>query len=108
MTARNGPGDDCRRPQQGSGGQTSGLARQLKDTTGTASQPLWHAVATVYRVVGTRGRRRSVILVANCPWCREPHLHTGKPDFVSGKRTASCHQGRYLVHTGVLEGEVAA
>ncbi len=69
---------------------------------------VWHAVATVYRVRGVRGRLRSVLVVATCPWCRCSHVHTGKPDFLVGKRTASCHGGRYLVHTGVLEGEVAA
>jgi hypothetical protein len=68
----------------------------------------WHAMATVFRVVGTRGRIRSVIVVGRCPWCSRPHVHTGKPDFVNGRRTASCHAGRYLVHTSVLEGEVAA
>lgn len=70
--------------------------------------PVWHAFATVYRVVGTRGRRRSVIVVAACPFCEAPHVHTGKPDFDEGKRTASCHGGRYLVHTRLLEGEALA
>jgi hypothetical protein len=74
-------------------------------TAGTAPEALWHAVATVYRVVGTRGRARSVIVVGSCPWCSRPHVHSGKPDFESGKRTASCHAGRYLVHVGALEGE---
>lgn len=68
----------------------------------------WHAMATVYRVVGVRGRLRSVIVVNRCPWCSRAHTHTGKPDFTAGKRTASCHGGRYLVHAGVVDGELAA
>ena len=76
----------------------------LQDTPEEPSEALWHAVATVYRVVGTRGRLRSVIVVSRCPWCARPHVHSGKPDFDSGKRTATCHGGRYLVHTGALEG----
>lgn len=106
MTARNGPTDADRRPREGSGESASSLARQLKGTAGRDN--LWHATATVFRVVGTRGRIRSVIIVTRCPWCRRPHVHTGKPDFVAGKRTASCHAGRYLVHTSVLEGEAVA
>jgi hypothetical protein len=97
-----------RRPHEGSGSSASGLARQLQSTPQDRQNEVWHAMATVFRVVGTRGRIRSVIVVRRCPWCSRSHVHTGKPDFVSGKRTASCHAGRYLVHTGVLEGEVAA
>lgn len=79
-----------------------------ESTPAIGQSPVWHAVATVYRVRGVRGRLRSVLVVATCPWCRCSHVHTGKPDFLVGKRTASCHGGRYVVHTGVLEGEVAA
>jgi hypothetical protein len=100
-------GDDERRPD-GGGGSSSSLARHPQSTPGDRQNEVWHTIATVFRVVGTRGRIRSVIVVARCPWCSRPHVHTGKPDFTTGKRTASCHAGRYLVHTGVLEGEVAA
>lgn len=95
------PRNDERRP--GQGGASSGRPSQRR-----ATYPAWHAFATVYRVVGTRGRQRSVIVVDRCPYCRLPHVHTGKPDFDQGKRTASCHAGRYLVHTHVLEGEAVA
>jgi hypothetical protein len=61
-----------------------------------------------YLVVGTRGRCRLVLVVADCPWCHRPHAHTGKTDFINGKRTAACHEGRYVVHVGTVEGEVAA
>jgi hypothetical protein len=61
-----------------------------------------------YYVVGTRGRCRLVLVVARCPWCGRPHAHNGKPDFITGKRTASCHEGRYVVHLGTVAGSVAA
>ncbi len=52
--------------------------------------------AHAYLVVGTRGRCRMVLVVAH------------KPDFVSGKRQASCREGRYFVLVGTVAGEVAA
>jgi hypothetical protein len=61
-----------------------------------------------YLVVGTRGRCRLVMVVPSCVFCRRPHQHSGKPDFLSGKRTAACYEGRYVVHLGTVEGEVAA
>ena len=51
---------------------------------------------------GTRGRRRLVLLVC-CPFCDLWHVHSAVHDFTSGKRTAACHQGRYVVHVGALE-----
>lgn len=72
-----------------------------------AATPL-NVWAHAYLVVGWRGRCRMVLVVACCPYCKRPHSHTGKPDFLTGRRTASCHQGRYLVHVGTVEGEVAA
>ncbi len=64
--------------------------------------------AHIYLAVGTRGRCRSVIIVPSCFYCGRPHVHSGKPDFTVGKRQASCHEGRYIVHAGTVEGEVAA
>lgn len=64
--------------------------------------------AHTYLVVGTRGRCRLVMVVPDCPWCHRPHAHNGKPDFISGRRTASCHEGRYVVLVGTVEGEVAS
>ncbi len=61
-----------------------------------------------YYVVGTRGRCRLVLVVARCPWCGRPHAHNARPDFLTGNRLAACHGGRYVVHVGTLEGELAA
>jgi hypothetical protein len=61
-----------------------------------------------YLVVGTRGRCRLVLVVPACVFCGRPHAHNGRPDFITGKRTASCHEGRYVVHVGTVAGEVAA
>ena len=61
-----------------------------------------------YLVVGTRGRCRLVLVVACCPFCHRPHAHNGRPDFLTGKRAAACHEGRYVVHVGTVEGDVAA
>lgn len=63
-------------------------------------------LATTYRVVGTRGRRR-LVMVLCCPFCHCWHVHSAAPDFASGKRTAACHQGRYVVHLGALEDGAA-
>ncbi len=69
-----------------------------------------HVWAHGYLVVGTRGRCRLVMIVARCPFrgCGRPHVHNGKPTFTSGKRTASCHRGTYVVLLGTVEGEGAA
>lgn len=100
--------NDERRPV-GGGESSSSLARPSKGTPDGRQTDVWHAMATVYRVVGTRGRQRSVIVVEHCPFrCGWLHVHSGKPDFVTGKRTASCRRGRYVVHTGALSGEEAA
>jgi hypothetical protein len=64
--------------------------------------------AHAYLVVGTRGRCRLVLVVPSCVFCGRPHAHNGRPDFITGKRTASCHEGRYVVHVGTVAGEVAA
>ncbi len=50
-----------------------------------------------------------VMVVARCPFCGgRPHVHNGKPTFTVGKRTASCHGGRYVVHLDTIAGQVAA
>ena len=92
------PTDDTRRPvvEDGSGESSSnfssGLARRFEDCT----RP-WHTTAYAYRVVGVRGRERLALVVAACPFCRSSHMHSAVVDFTSGKRTADCHGGRYVV-----------
>lgn len=62
-----------------------------------------------FYTVGTRGRIALTMVVPICVFCGRAHRHNGKPDFTGGgKRTASCGQGRYVVHLGTVEGEVAA
>jgi hypothetical protein len=63
--------------------------------------------AHAYLVVGTRGRCRLVLVVPSCVFCGRPHAHNGKPDFTTGKRTASCREGRYVLHLGTVEGVAA-
>jgi hypothetical protein len=106
------PGNDEGRPRQGDQSSSSS-ANQMQDTTIPRQRDSRHAEplnvwAHAYLVVGWRGRCRMVLVVARCPYCKRPHSHTGKPDFLTGKRTASCHLGRYVVHVGTVEGEVAA
>ncbi len=64
--------------------------------------------AAGYYTVGTRGRLALTMIVLRCVFCGRSHRHNGRPDFASGKRTASCGRGRYVVHLGTVEGEVAA
>ncbi len=106
------PGDDERRPWQGAG-SSSRLAGQEQRTTGSVRNGAGGAApinvwAHAYLVVGTRGRCRLVLVVPSCVFCGRPHAHNGRPDFTAGKRTASCHEGRYVVHLGTVAGEVAA
>lgn len=58
--------------------------------------------ADAYLVVGVRGRLRAVLLV-RCPYCSAVHQHGAAATFSSGRRQASCHGGRYVVHAAVLE-----
>jgi len=60
-----------------------------------------------YEVVGTRGRRRVVLVVGRCVWCGCCHVHNGRPDATSYRRLASCHGGRYTLLVGALEGVAA-
>jgi hypothetical protein len=52
--------------------------------------------AALYVVLGSTGRRRSVVLVS-CPLCEEVHEHTAVPSFVSGRRRAACRLGYYVI-----------
>lgn len=74
---------------------------------GTNRTPDRHALGTAYAVVGTRGRRRLVVLTT-CPYCDEQHQHAAPLDFLSGRRTAACHGGKYLLHLAAVEGRVAS
>lgn len=72
--------------------------RPAADTIVTPRGP-WQVFATVHYVVGKRGRLRALLIV-RCVYCRQDHQHTAAADFVSGRRTASCAGGRYVVHVG--------
>ncbi len=117
MSARNGPGDSRGGPlttDRHLAENHPGESKFVSESTATGRQnatrrtdPL-HVFAHGYIVVGTRGRCRLVMIVPRCPFCQgRPHVHNGKPTFTVGKRTASCHGGRYVVHLGTIEGEVA-
>lgn len=54
---------------------------------------------TLFIIRGSRGRDRALIVV-RCPYCSADHSHSGKADFVQGKRRASCYLGRYTVLAG--------
>lgn len=106
--------NDERRPGQGGESSNVTTARVCQQGTTAIGQDadrraepinVW---AHAYIIVGTRGRCRLVLIVAHCPFCRRPHSHNGRPDFLMGQRTASCHAGRYVVHLGTVEGQVAA
>ena len=106
------PRTDERRPVR-DGESTSGLARPSQFGTVVCDDAVRRAQVTyvwahAYLVVGTRGRCRMVLVIPACPYCRRPHVHSGGPDFVSGKRTASCHEGAYFVLVGTVEGQVAS
>ena len=106
------PRTDERRPVR-DGESTSGLARPSQFRTVVCDDAVRRAQLTyvwahAYLVVGTRGRCRMVLVITACPYCRRPHVHSGGPDFVSGKRTASCHKGGgYFVLVGTVEGVAA-
>lgn len=113
MRRGNSPGDDESRPVVGSGNSSSSLSGLTQSTERTGNLPtrrtepvnVW---AYGYLVVGTRGRLALTMIVLRCVFCGRPHRHNGRPDFASGRRTASCGRGRYVVHLGTLEGQVAA
>lgn len=106
------PGNGKGRPRQGD--PIPSNVQNLDNEQGTPTRrrnagtsPL-NVFAHGYLVVGTRGRCRLVLVVASCPYCHRPHAHNGRPDFATGKRQASCHEGRYIVHVGTIAGEEAA
>jgi len=80
---------------------------RLRQNSTRRAEPV-NVWAHAYLVVGTRGRCRLVLVVPSCVFCGRPHAHNGRPDFLVGKRTASCRAGRYVVHLGTVAGEVAA
>lgn len=107
------PGND--RPQAGGPGVRVDTQRAADSITAQNRPPLRqgdlrHApsavLATSYEVVGTRGLRRAVLIV-ECPFCGCCHQHSAAAPFDAGRRTASCHQGRYVVFASVLEGRAA-
>jgi hypothetical protein len=53
--------------------------------------------ATRFDVIA-RSRKRRLVLIVVCPFCRDRHTHTAPVDFSSGTRTAACG-GRYVLHT---------
>ncbi len=68
-----------------------------------------HAWATPYLVMGTRGRLRLILVVQRCAFeCGRAHVHSGKADFVSGRRKAGCGAGTYVVHAALSWQEPAA
>lgn len=97
------PPDMARGAGQGAP-RSRAAAKPLVSVDKSTGKESWHAVATAYGVVGTRGRRRTILLVTACPFCRCSHQHSAAPDFESGKRTAACHGGRYTVIVGAREG----
>lgn len=106
------PGDDERRPVR-SGETSSRLASQSQCDTNLGRSASRHGddinvYAVAYFVVGTRGRCRLVLIVARCCFCGRAHAHNAPTDFLAGRRKASCHLGRYVVHVGAVEGAVAA
>jgi hypothetical protein len=61
-----------------------------------------------YLVFGTRGRCPLVMVVPACVLYGQPHQHGAKRHVSAMKRTASCHGGRYAVHLGTIQEQVAA
>jgi hypothetical protein len=86
---------------------TSYGTRRLRQDAPRRAEPI-QVWAHGYLVVGTRGRCRLVMVVPSCVFCGRPHSHNGRPDFTVGTRTASCHEGRYVVHLGTVAGSAAA
>lgn len=105
------PGNDERRPVR-SGGSSSRLASQSQCDTNLGRSASRtddvNVYAVAYFIVGTRGRCRLVLIVARCCFCGRAHAHNAPTDFLAGRRKASCHLGRYVVHVGAVEGAVAA
>ena len=101
MTALN----DERRP--GGGGESSSSLAKPYQNTPTWQNDVWHTMATVCRVMASRGRYRSVA-VARGPWYGWPHVLSGNPDFITCKHAGGCDAGRCVVHLATAAGQVAA
>jgi len=99
-----GPNDE-RRPRAGSGASSNGS--KAEHTRRPRQVPAINVVADAFVSLGYRGRVRLYVHVRRCGFCGYPHTHTGKPDFRTGPRTASCQQGRYLVHVVTVEQAAA-
>lgn len=95
---------DQRPPETSDGAPATEAPHPLTFARQRTSPSTWQVPVTAYEVVGCRGRRRLVLLVEQCPYCRRSHLHSARIDFVSGTRTAACHNGRYLVLVGTRQG----
>jgi len=98
-------GHDERRPRQSGGASSNSSTTEYKPRDRQA--PAINVVADAYVSLGYRGSVRLYVHVRRCGFCGYPHTHTGKPDFRTGPRTASCQQGRYTVHVVTVE-QVAA
>jgi len=101
------PGDDERRPRAGSGATSSNSSSNPHSTRRRRKNPEISVVADAFVSLGYRGRVRLYVHVRRCGFCGHPHTHTGKADFRTGPRTASCQQGRYLVHVATIEQAAA-
>ncbi len=99
------PEHDERRPRAGSGASSSSSKAQSKRSR--RQIPVENVVADAYVSLGYRGSVRLYVHVRRCGFCGYPHTHTGKPDFRTGPRTASCQQGRYTVHVVTVEQAAA-
>ncbi len=108
------PGNGEGRPRQGAPTPSNVQNLDKEQATPTLGQSplrrteLVNVWAHGFFTVGTRGRLALTMIVTACVFCGRAHRHNGRPDFISGKRTASCGHGRYVVHLGTLEGQVAA
>jgi hypothetical protein len=99
------------RRRNGDGGPVAGAAAKSVATTLTDLETIVRreavigehrrVLATAYCVHGRTGRLRTLLVVRRCPFCGAAHSHTAGPTFEGGKRTPSCHLGRYVVVAAV-------
>ncbi len=105
-----GPLTTDRPPAENFGEKLNGKGTPRKRRNNARYAEMTQVLGHGYLVTGTHGRSRMVIVAARCPFadCGRPHVHNSDPHFTSGKRTAGCHGGMYVVRLRNLEGEVAA